>query len=53
MVNFQEELNKIFDPLKEETRQNINKEDEKKYMDFGMGKAQQLNPMYLYNGIIL
>lgn len=49
-VDFQNELNKMFNPL--QSVQSNNSAD-KSLMDFGMGKAQPLPAQYLANGIIV
>ena len=51
-INFEEELNKAFDIMQEKTAK-INEHDMSQFMDFGMGKAQIIDPFYLANGIII
>ena len=51
-INFEEELNKAFDIMQEKTAK-INEHDMSQFMDFGMGKAQVIDPFYLANGIII
>lgn len=51
-INFEEELNKAFDIMQEKTAK-INEHDMSQFMDFGMGKAQIIDPFYLANGIIV
>lgn len=51
-INFEEELNKAFDIMQEKTAK-INEHDMNQFMDFGMGKAQVIDPFYLANGIII
>ena len=51
-LDFQEELNKAFDIMKDKTAK-INEEDMNHFMDFGMGRAQVIDPFYLANGIII
>ena len=51
-INFEEELNKAFDIMQEKTAK-INEHDMSQFMDFGMGKAQVIDPFYLANGIIV
>lgn len=51
-LDFQEELNKAFDIMKDKTAK-INEEDMNNFMDFGMGRAQVIDPFYLANGIII
>lgn len=52
-VDFEQELQRAFDPIKEETRQKIQKQDNDSFMDFGFGKATTANPFYLASGIII
>ena len=51
-INFEEELNKAFDIMQEKTAK-INEHDMSQFMNFGMGKAQIIDPFYLANGIII
>ena len=47
------ELNKIFDPMQEVAVQKT-EEDEKDFINFGMGRAtSNFNALYLSNGIIV
>lgn len=52
-IDMETELNKIFDPMQEIAIQKT-KEDEKNFMNFGMGSAtSNFNALYLSNGIIV
>ena len=44
-IDFQNELNKLFDPMKSS--------DNSEFMDFGMGKAKVLQQQYISDGIIV
>ena len=50
ILDFESELNKAFDGMQDKVAK-INNDNN--FMDFGMGKAQVVNPMYLMNGIIV
>lgn len=50
VLDFESELNKAFDGMQDKIAK-INNDNN--FMDFGMGKAQVVNPMYLMNGIIV
>lgn len=49
VIDFEEELKKSFSSLDDLRKESSNDS----FMNFGMGKAQVLNPMYLMNGIVL
>lgn len=52
-IDMETELNKLFDPMQEVAIQKT-KEDEKRFMNFGMGSAtSNFNALYLSNGIIV
>lgn len=54
-VDFEEELNKIFDPMqRRQSKEKSNKQSHTTtFRDFGMGSAQALQNQYLANGIII
>ncbi len=52
IVDFESELNKAFDIFNEKNAK-LNNEENNYFMNFGMGKAQEINPMYMMNGIIV
>ena len=52
-VDFEQELNKMFDPIQQTVKNDIEKQ-ETKFLDFGMGKAtSNFNAQYITQGIIL
>lgn len=52
-VDFEQELNKIFDPMQQTVKNDIEKQ-ETKFLDFGMGKAtSNFNAQYITQGIVL
>lgn len=54
-VDFEEELNKIFDPMqRQQSKEKSNEQSHTTtFRDFGMGSAQVLQNQYLANGIII
>ena len=54
-VDFEEELNKIFDPMqRQQSKEKSNEQSHTTtFRDFGMGSAQALQNQYLANGIII
>lgn len=52
-VDFEQELIKAFDIMQNDNAKINNKQNENNFMDFGMGKAQVINPYYLMNGIVV
>lgn len=52
IVDFETELTKAFDIFNEKNAK-LNNEQNDNFMNFGMGKAQEVSPMYLMNGIIV
>lgn len=52
-VDFEQELIKAFDIMQNDNAKVNNKQNENNFMDFGMGKAQVINPYYLMNGIVI
>lgn len=54
MIDMEQELNKMFDPITESDRKIVNDSDKDNFMNFGMGKAtQNFNPIYISSGIII
>ena len=52
-VDFEQELNKMFDPIQQTVKNDIEKQ-ETKFLDFGMGKAtSNFNAQYITQGIVL
>ena len=52
-IDFQNELNRIFDPMTENNKKNI-ENNERKFLNFGMGSAtSNFNAQYASQGIII
>ena len=52
-IDFQNELNRIFDPMTENNKKNI-ENNERKFLNFGMGSAtNSFNAQYASQGIII
>ena len=54
VVDFEEELNKIFDPIqRQQNNQDKQKKEQNQFLDFGFGSSTELYSMYTAQGILI